>query len=74
MSNTDGQTTITFSISDEDGQENKHTFEITATTPANDDDEFWVLLDDSGMPRLILTNEEFEEMYGTFSRHSETEE
>ena len=62
MSNTDVQTTITLSISDEDGQENKHTFEITATTSANDDDEFWALLDDRGMPRLILTNEEFEEM------------
>ena len=66
MSTTDDQTTITLSINDEDGQENKHTFDIDAITPANDDDEFWALLDDSGMPRFILTNEEFEEMYETF--------
>ena len=65
MNNTDDQATITLSISDEDGEKNKHTFEVEAITPANDDDEFWALLDDSGMPRLILTREEFREMYET---------
>ena len=73
MSNTDDQATITLSISDEDGQKNKHTFEIETITPANDDDEFWALLDDSGMPRLILTREEFEEMYGTVSLQNHKE-
>lgn len=71
MRNADDQTTVTLSVGDESERDVRRTFKIETITPAVDDEEFWALVDDTGMPRLILTLEEFEEIHGTFDSDGE---
>lgn len=73
MRDTDGRMTVTLSVEDGEERQVERTFEIESITSAVDDDEFWALLDDDGMPRLILTLEEFEKIDRASGFHGEEE-